>query len=169
MNNREKMKKNRNGFTLIELMIVVAIIGIMATMALPTYHDRIVRTQVEEALVLSEIAKQAITEYYKQTQRFPQSNAQAVIPPSNKLIGNHVKQISVEDGAIHVKLGNRVNAHVDGKVVTLRPAVVIDSPESPISWLCGYAQPVPDMQDIGSNQTDLPERYLPLTCRRWGA
>jgi type IV pilus assembly protein PilA len=165
---RVTINQSKNGFTLIELMIVIAIIGIMATMALPTYHDRIVRTQVEEALALSEIAKQAIVEYYKQTQQFPQSNAQAVIPPANKLIGNYVKEISIEHGAIHVKLGNRINAHIQGKVVSLRPAVVTESPASPISWLCGYAQPVSGMEGIGSNLTEVPERYLPLTCRRWG-
>ncbi|MES9852098.1 MAG: pilin [Candidatus Thiodiazotropha sp. L084R] len=162
------MKHVQIGFTLIELMVVVAIIGIMATMALPTYHDRIIRAQVKEALELSVIAKQAIGDFYAHTQRFPENNAQAVIPAANKLIGNYVKEISINQGAIHVKLGNRINAHVEGKVVTLRPAVVADSPTSPISWLCGYAQPVSDMNSIGNNQTNIQERYLPLTCRSWG-
>ncbi|MCP4042393.1 MAG: pilin [Gammaproteobacteria bacterium] len=161
------MKLKQSGFTLIELMIVVAIIGIMATMALPTYHDRIIRAQVEEAMALSEIAKQAISEYYTQTGGFPRDNAQAVIPVPNRLIGNYVKNISVSEGAIHVRLGNRINAHVDGRVVTLRPAIVSGSPESPMSWLCGNAQPVPGMEGIGNNQTSIPERYLPLTCRNW--
>ena len=161
------MKQNQFGFTLIELMIVIVIIGIMATMALPTYHDRIVRAQVEEAIELSEIAKQAIVEYHAHTQRFPENNRQALIPAADKLIGNYVKEVKIDHGAIHVKLGNRINAHVAGKVLTLRPAVVTESPESPISWLCGYAQPVPDMEGIGDNQTTVPERYLPLVCRSW--
>jgi type IV pilus assembly protein PilA len=161
------MKMQQRAFTLIEMMIVVAMIGIMATMALPTYHDRVIRTQIEEALALSDIAKQAVTEYFKQTQRFPRDNLQAMIPPSDKLIGNFVKGIHVQDGAIHVTLGHRVNAHVNDQVITLRPATVDGSPQSPISWLCGYAQPVSGMTGAGSNQTSVPENYLPLPCRHW--
>ncbi len=161
------MKMQQRAFTLIEMMIVVAMIGIMATMALPTYHDRVIRTQIEEALALSDIAKQAVTEYFEQTQRFPRDNLQAMIPPPEKLIGNFVKGIQIQDGAIHVTLGHRVNAHVNDKVVTLRPATVDGSLQSPISWLCGYAQPVSGMTGAGSNRTSVPENYLPLPCRHW--
>ncbi len=161
------MKKQQHAFTLIEMMIVVAMIGIMATMALPTYHDRIIRTQIEEALALSDIAKHAISDYFEQTGQFPRNNLQAMIPPPEKLIGNFVKEIHIQDGAIHVTLGHRVNAHVNDKVITLRPARVDGSPQSPISWLCGYAQPVSGMTGLGSNKTSVPENYLPFPCRHW--
>jgi type IV pilus assembly protein PilA len=161
------MKNQQRAFTLIEMMVVVAMVGIMATMALPTYHDRVIRTQIEEALALSDIAKQAISEYFERTRRFPRDNRQAMIPPSDKLIGNFVKGIRIQDGAIHVTLGNRVNAHVNSKVITLRPAMVDGSPQSPISWLCGYAQPVSGMTGVGSNKTSVPENYLPFPCRHW--
>jgi hypothetical protein len=114
-------------------------------------------TNTEDAT--QEIAQGAVTV------TFPHSKHARL--QGKKLIGNYVKQINIQQGAIHIKLGNRINAHVESKVVTLRPAVVTGSPESPISWLCGYAQPVTDMQAVGSNLTDIAQRYLPLTCRRW--
>ena len=163
------MKPGQTGFTLIELMIVVTIIGIMATMALPTYHDRIIRSQVEEALKLSDIARTAITDYYQQQRTFPASNEVARIPEPDKLIGNYVTEIRITDGAIHIRLGNKINAHVAGRMVTLRPAVVSGSPQSPISWLCGNDQPVSGMEGVSVSRTNIPERYLPLSCRNWGS
>jgi len=160
------MLKNE-GFTLIELMIVIAIIGILATMSMPVFQDRIVRAQISEALILTEGIKKSITEYYSFTQQFPLDNQSANLPKPEHLIGNFVKSISIENGAIHVTLGNRINAHVADKILTLRPAIVSGSPTSPISWLCGYAQPVKGMESIGNNKTDVPELYLNFTCRAW--
>ncbi len=165
---RDSAQSQTRGFTLIELMIVVAAIGILATMALPTYHDRIIRTQVEEALSLSGIAKRAINDFYAANRAFPVDNAQAAIPAAEKLIGNYVAGIRIDDGAVHIRLGNKINAHVDGRTLSLRPAVVSGSPESPVSWLCGHDRPVEGMEGIGENLTSIPERYLPLNCRGWG-
>lgn len=163
------MNRQSSGFTLIELMIVVAAIGILATMALPTFHDRIIRTQVEEALSLAEIAKQAVNDYYVSHRDFPRDNQQAGIPQEEKLIGNYVQGIAIRDGAVHIRLGHKINAHVAGRMVTIRPAVVTGSPDSPISWLCGVDQPVAGMQGVGENLTSIPPRYLPMKCRDWGA
>jgi type IV pilus assembly protein PilA len=71
------MRKGNSGFTLIELMIVISILSILATMALPSFQDRIIRTQVKEALNLSEIAKKGIEEYYNAKGDFPENNASA--------------------------------------------------------------------------------------------
>ena len=156
-----------SGFTLIELMIVIAIIGILSTMAIPTYQDRVIRTQVKEALILSLQAKENIAEYYQNTGQFPADNQSANLPVPEHLIGNYVTRVSIENGSIHITLGNRINALVAGKILTLRPAYVSASPASPIAWLCGYAEPVTGMQAFADNQTNLAAAYLAPDCRSW--
>ena len=122
------MNKNKNGFTLIELMIVIAIMSILATMAIPSFQDRIIRTQVQEALNLSDMAKKGVEEYYSAKQTFPNNNQEAGLPPSNKIIGNYVTGVNVRNGAIDIYLGNKINRHADQKTITIRPAIVEDAP-----------------------------------------
>ena len=154
-----------NGFTLIELMIVVAIIGILASIALPSYQTYTTRAQVVEALTLAEEIKGAIKEYYKYKGEFPADNASAGVPMPQYLIGNYVKGITVENGAMHVKLGNKVSAAVKGKVLSLRPLVVTGSPQSPISWNCGYSDAPEGMEAVGDNETTVDSMFLPAMCR----
>jgi len=155
------------GFTLIELMVVVAIIGILSTIALPTYQDYVIRGQITEAMNMAEGLKRAIGEYYGAKKRFPADNQAAGVPPADKLIGNYVSRIEVREGAIHITLGNRINALASGKVLTLQPAFVGGSPSSPLAWLCGYAEAVDGMHAQGDNLTDLPGSYLSPACRQW--
>jgi len=159
------MRGLTKGFTLIELMVEVAILGVIASMAIPTYQDYIIRAQISEATGLADSVKKSITEYYQTHQRFPADNAAAGVPAPQYLIGNFVRAIQVENGAIHITLGHRINAHVIDKVLTLRPATVIGSPTSPISWLCGYAEPIPGMQGAGENKTNMLPLYLSPACR----
>jgi type IV pilus assembly protein PilA len=157
----------KQGFTLIELMVVIAIISIMASMAIPTYQDIIIRTQIKEAMELSQGVKKSINEYYKIHKSFPANNLTAQLPKTKHLIGNFVTGITVENGAIHISLGNRVNTLVKGKYLTIRPAIVTENPTSPISWLCGYAEAVNGMTAIGENRTTIPGLYLSPKCRSW--
>jgi type IV pilus assembly protein PilA len=152
------------GFTLIELMIVVAIMSILATLALPSYQDRVIKAQVGEGLVLAEVVKHAMADYYAKYGKLPKDNANAGLPAAQKIIGNYVSSIAVADGAINITLGNRANKHAVGKVLTLRPAIVADAKVVPIAWVCGFASVPNGMVVVGKNITSLPEYHLPLDC-----
>ena len=155
----------RDGFTLIEIMVVLGIIAILALMLIPSYQDKLVRDQIVEALPLADIAKPPIAASWVIAQTFPADNAAAGLPPADKIVSNFISSTSVRDGAIHLTFGNRANGQIKGKVLTLRPAVVADAPIVPVAWICGYA-PVPDKMTVkGENRTNIPAIYLPFKCR----
>lgn len=158
-------KNAYQGFTLIELMIVVAIIGILASVALPAYGTYTARAQVAEAMTIVDELKKNVTEHYKYKGFFPKDNAKAGIPAANLLQGNFVQAILLEDGAFHVKLGNKAHTSLTDKVLTIRPIVVKGSPASPFSWICGNSVPPESMQAIGENKTSLENEYLSAPCR----
>lgn len=155
----------RRGFTLIELMMVVAVIAILATLALPSMQGRIVRNQVVEAAKLAEIAKGPVAGAWATTKTLPIDNAAAGLPASDKIVSTLVRSVAVESGAIQVTFGNQANGALQGKTLTLRPAVVEDAQVVPVSWVCGHA-PVPDkMTAKGLDKTDVPRQFLPVNCR----
>ena len=157
--------KNQKGFTLIELMIVVAIIGIMATMALPSFQERVIRNQVKEGLNLADFVKEEVEDYYKANGKMPADNTSAGLPPGEKIIGNFVTGIEVENGTINIKLGNRINKNAAGKKISVRPAIVKGAPKVPIAWVHGYASVPEGMTVIGENKSDILKRLLPMNCR----
>jgi len=159
------MRKDNRGFTLIELMIVISIISILATMALPSFQDRIIRAQMKEAFNLSEIAKDGIEDYYKAKGAFPKNNTAAGLPQPEKIIGNFVESVKVTKGVIDITLGNRVNKNVYNKIVTFRPAIVEGAPRVPIAWIHGYASVPEGMTVIGTNNSNVLPRHLPVYCR----
>jgi type IV pilus assembly protein PilA len=157
--------KQLRGFTLIELMIVIAIMGILTTVAMPTFQERVIRVQVGEAIGLADFAKEGIAAYYRANKRMPKNNAEAGLPPADKIIGNYVTALEVIDGAIHVTLGNRINRNAAGKLFSIRPAVVTAYPQVPIAWNCGVATPPAGMKVFGESRTSLAAPYLPVDCR----
>ncbi|MBB6095545.1 type IV pilus assembly protein PilA [Povalibacter uvarum] len=153
------------GFTLIELMIVVAIIGILAGIAIPAYQDYTIRSQVVEAFSLASELKPSIQDYRKEHGRFPATNADAGVPEAQLLIGNYVSRIDVVDGAVHIAFGQLANSNLKGSVITLQPLVVKGSPTSPMSWRCGKREIPEGMEALGENRTTVDNKYVPAACR----
>jgi len=155
----------QHGFTLIELMIVVAIIGILAGIAVPAYQDYTIRAQVVEAFSLASELKSSVQEYRKEHGRMPATNEAAGVPAPQMLIGNYVKRIEVANGALHIEFGNLANANLAGSIVTLQPLVVTGSPASPMSWRCANRAIPEGMEAVGENRTTVDGKYLPSSCR----
>jgi len=153
------------GFTLIELMIVVSIMAVLATLAVPSYQDRVIRTQVGEGIGLAEFVRQSVQAHYNRTRRMPKDNAAAGLPEPKFIVGNYVSEISVVEGVITITFGNRSNRHLSGKKLSLRPAVVEGHPIVPIAWVCGGASVPERMKVLGENDTTLPGPHLPVDCR----
>jgi type IV pilus assembly protein PilA len=145
-------------------MIVVSIIGILAAVALPSYQLYILKAHIVEPITYAGNLRQTITEFYTENLEFPKDNFEARLPAPNKLISNKIVNVEVINGVFHILLGNKVPKVLRGKYLTFRPAVVDGSPISPISWLCGYAEPVSGMAAIGDNKTDIDRMFLPSEC-----
>ena len=138
----------QSGFTLIELMVVVAIIGVLSAIAIPQYQNYVARAQVAEGFSLLAPGKMAVAEYYNETGTYPADNATARMGAANTIIGQYVGSVTVDAGKLTVAF-NTTNAHseLQGKNFVLVPT---DNGGS-ISWACG----------VGTVGTD----YLPNSCQ----
>lgn len=152
------------GFTMIEMMMVVAVVAVLALMALPSYQDRMLRTQVKEGREMVEFVKQAVAAHYALKKAMPADNAAAGLPPEDRIVGTNVAKVTVAGGAVNIVYGNKANKAIAGKVLTLRPAIVTDFPQVPIAWVCGKAK-VPDKMTVqGKDATSLPAIATPVDC-----
>ncbi|HFA7271048.1 TPA: pilin [Neisseria gonorrhoeae] len=161
------MNTLQKGFTLIELMIVIAIVGILAAVALPAYQDYTARAQVSEAILLAEGQKSAVTEYYLNNGKWPENNDKAGVASASDIKGKYVESVTVEKGVVTAKmLSSGVNKEIKGKRLSLWARREAGS----VKWFCG--QPVKrgaanaDNDDVAKDDADKIEtKHLPSTCR----
>ncbi|HFC7258142.1 TPA: pilin [Neisseria meningitidis] len=165
------MNTLQKGFTLIELMIVIAIVGILAAVALPAYQDYTARAQVSEAILLAEGQKSAVTEYYLNHGEWPKNNTSAGVASSTDIKGKYVQSVEVKNGVVTATmLSTGVNNEIKGKKLSLWAKRQAGS----VKWFCG--QPVTraanatDADVTAANGTDtdtdkIDTKHLPSTCR----
>ncbi|HIG0451910.1 TPA: pilin [Neisseria meningitidis] len=163
------MNTLQKGFTLIELMIVIAIVGILAAVALPAYQDYTARAQVSEAILLAEGQKSAVTEYYLNHGKWPANNSSAGVASSSEIKGKYVEKVEVKNGVITATmLSTGVNKEIKDKKLSLWAKRQAGS----VKWFCG--QPVKRAgTGTGTNSDDvtadsdkkIETKHLPSTCR----
>lgn len=159
-----KHLRNHAGFTLVELMVVVAVIAILATLTMPSMLAQRQRRDVAEAVTMAKNIRDSITDYYYLNLSFPPDNEAAGVPKPELLISNKVAGVEIEDGVINITLGNKAVQPLQNKIISIRPAVVTGSPSSPITWLCGYENPVDGMEAVGIDKTDVNNGAIPASC-----
>jgi type IV pilus assembly protein PilA len=157
---KQMSKQVQKGFTLIELMIVVAIIGILAAIAIPAYQDYTIRSQVSEGMSLASGAKTAMAEFYNQTGRFADNNASYGLSSADSITGSYVVSVSAgsaegatgndpgADGVINATFGNDANQEIKGDSLEISAVTNAGS----VEWRCRTAN-------------GLDSKYVPTSCR----
>jgi type IV pilus assembly protein PilA len=153
-------KKISRGFTLIELMIVIAIIGILAAIAIPAYQNYTIRSQVTEGLTLADGWKTAIAEYYANTGNWP---TQINLTGTCVSAGKYERSVTVTTGGvIQITYGNQANAKINGCTLALAPWT---NANNDVLWQCGTATiTTSSATAVASGATSVLAQYLPTSC-----
>lgn len=159
------MKNRARGLTLIELMIVLAIVGVLGAIAIPAYHSYSVRTQVASGLNLATAVRMRVAESYQTTGFWPEDNNSAGLGSPGTINAAYVESVTVARGAIRIAFGQGASADIAGTTLSLRPAL---NARNDIIWRCGMA-PLPAglemVESAADSPTDVPVKYLPADCR----
>ncbi|QEN68477.1 prepilin-type cleavage/methylation domain-containing protein [Neisseria meningitidis] len=164
------MNTLQKGFTLIELMIVIAIVGILAAVALPAYQDYTARAQVSEAILLAEGQKSAVTEYYLNHGIWPANNSSAGVATSANIKGKYVQSVEVNNGVVTATmLSSGVNNEIKGKKLSLWAK----RQDGSVKWFCGQPVTRDDAKATndevtaatGNSNNGINTKHLPSTCR----
>jgi type IV pilus assembly protein PilA len=165
------MKKVQQGFTLIELMIVVAIIGILAAIAIPAYQDYTIRAQVSEGMNLAAAAKAAVAETYLNRGTAPANRTVAgMTQNAADTNGKYVASVNVTNGTIQITYGVDANTSIQANTLGIQPYVTNDDS---VVWLCGNASNANFVagtvampgSGAAATATTVPNQYLPAACR----
>jgi type IV pilus assembly protein PilA len=161
------MKSIQKGFTLIELMIVVAIIGILAAIAIPAYQDYTIRAQISEGLALTAGIKASVGESFSQTGVMPADRATAGLSAvATDTQGKYVGSVDVGAGGIMtVTFGNKANSQISGKTLQITPYIQADRS---IAWRCGGADAPPGVLSGAYSAGTVTAKYMPASCRAGG-
>ncbi|HEZ3220698.1 TPA: pilin [Neisseria meningitidis] len=161
------MNTLQKGFTLIELMIVIAIVGILAAVALPAYQDYTARAQVSEAILLAEGQKSAVTEYYLNHGEWPANNSSAGVATSADIKGKYVKSVEVKNGVVTAQMAS---SNVNNEIKDKKLSLWAKRQNGSVKWFCG----LPVTRTTGAKADDavnkatdkqIDTKHLPSTCR----
>ncbi|HFA2754499.1 TPA: pilin, partial [Neisseria gonorrhoeae] len=164
------MNTLQKGFTLIELMIVIAIVGILAAVALPAYQDYTARAQVSEAILLAEGQKSAVTEYYLNHGKWPEDNTSAGVASPSDIKGKYVQKVEVAKGVVTAEMASTgVNKEIKDKKLSLWAK----RQDGSVKWFCGQPVTRDDAAakddtvtaDATGNDGKIETKHLPSTCR----